>query len=637
MSDVVTNLVVKDQASVALKAAAAEAKAFDQAEKELAKSLDITTAQLRKAQAAVADQDKVLRLMASDAAAASRQMSTIGAEAEASGTKALKSLGPLAGVLSRVSPEAGAVASSLAGMTSAAEGFAAAGIGVSVGGLAAAAAVALPVVLALGAAYLYLKQELDAVDEANAKAAATAAAWQTAAQAQSAIVRKISDDYAVATGASSTYDVELKNQVAALDAARQGERALFAARVEAAGALHTPELVAAKQALADYDAKTQELTDHLEVSVRTKEANAQADRNAAAAAKGAAAATKAHADAERALRDAMSADQAEITQGVKDWYDNQKMAADFINTQNEGEMKALMDQVEAQQALNDKVDEWTAARIRAGEAARESRMNTLASDLSGPSAVMSGVASAGPIGAIIAALVNFAKNFGSIGDMFNDFTKSFQDSIMKLPETLGEHLGEWLQTAVESLDILPNFIQSLVTALPDILETVFSQIGPLIAGVIKMAFIDLPNMLVELVEMLSDGDMWYAVGEAILQGFEDGFLGMTDESGNTTAGSVVSGIASIFTGGLSKNIQKEFATGTTYVPKTGMYMVHEGERISANSGAQTGTMQRQQGSTSGGGGGGDTHYHISGFVGSYDELARAFRRQSGRGLNFGMS
>ena len=59
---------------------------------------------------------------------ATKQVSGQTADLGANGNKALKALGPLGGVLSRLSPEAGAAASSIAGLTSAFEGFEAAGL-----------------------------------------------------------------------------------------------------------------------------------------------------------------------------------------------------------------------------------------------------------------------------------------------------------------------------------------------------------------------------------------------------------------------------------------------------------------------------------------------------------------------------
>jgi hypothetical protein len=61
-------------------------------------------------------------------AEATKQVSTQTADLGTNGNKALKALGPLGGVLSKLSPEAGSAASSIAGLTSAFEGFEAAGL-----------------------------------------------------------------------------------------------------------------------------------------------------------------------------------------------------------------------------------------------------------------------------------------------------------------------------------------------------------------------------------------------------------------------------------------------------------------------------------------------------------------------------
>ena len=96
---------------------------------------------------------------------AGKGMEDFGAASEASGSKALKALGPLGGVLSRISPEAGAAASSMAGLTSAFEGFAGAGFTVTAGAAAVAAA-ALAVVVAAGAT-AYVLYESNVQDAAQ--------------------------------------------------------------------------------------------------------------------------------------------------------------------------------------------------------------------------------------------------------------------------------------------------------------------------------------------------------------------------------------------------------------------------------------------------------------------------------------
>ncbi len=69
--------------------------------------------------------------------------------ASASTSKALKALGPLGGVLSKISPEAGSAASSVAGLTGAVEGFGASGVFASVA-LGPLLAILAPLAIAAG-------------------------------------------------------------------------------------------------------------------------------------------------------------------------------------------------------------------------------------------------------------------------------------------------------------------------------------------------------------------------------------------------------------------------------------------------------------------------------------------------------
>ena len=99
-----------------------------------------------------------------------------------SASKAAKALGPLGGVLARISPEAGAISASVAGATSALEGFGAAGL--ALGPLAIAVGV-------VAAGYVVMARE---AEEAAARVALLtaegdkqAAAWRSLADAQLAL------------------------------------------------------------------------------------------------------------------------------------------------------------------------------------------------------------------------------------------------------------------------------------------------------------------------------------------------------------------------------------------------------------------------------------------------------------------
>jgi hypothetical protein len=76
--------------------------------------------------AATNQANAALSTMGNTAAAAGAKMTPAFGDASSAADKALKSLGPLGGVLSRISPQAGAAASAIAGLTSATEGMASA-------------------------------------------------------------------------------------------------------------------------------------------------------------------------------------------------------------------------------------------------------------------------------------------------------------------------------------------------------------------------------------------------------------------------------------------------------------------------------------------------------------------------------
>lgn len=210
------------------------------------------------------------------------------------------------------------------------------------------------------------------------------------------------------------------------------------------------------------------------------------------------------------------------------------------------------------------------ANLRSAEDSRNA-LGTTANSLSGPNAVMQGVASAGPWGAIIAAIIELVRDFKDVGDQFNDFTISLNESISKLPETLGENLGRWLETGTEAtLKMFPEFIASLLSSIDDIMG----------------------SMTDALAAVFFDEDNWTSVGEAIAQGLLDFIMGSfgTDEGG-VSFWSVLDGL---LLGGLGENIGGMFS-GTKasggYIAEPGMYRLHQGEVVYNASQVQTDAKQ----------------------------------------------
>ena len=160
-----------------------------------------------------------------------------------SAQKAAAALGPLGGVLSKISPEAGAAASSIAGLASAANGLKAAGLsaGIGVGSMMAVLGPIAVAVAALGAAYYVLSQNLADVDAANQRAADTSTAAYTELEKLHKLEARLADSAALATGAQSAKEQQLAKDVAEVTAA-------FGPRLDAAKA----QLAAEEKARAAY-------------------------------------------------------------------------------------------------------------------------------------------------------------------------------------------------------------------------------------------------------------------------------------------------------------------------------------------------------------------------------------------------
>lgn len=128
-------------------------------------------------------------------------------------SKAAAALGPLGGVLSKISPEAGAAASSIAGLSSAGQGLAAAGaaVGISMTSMLAVMGPVAIAAAALGAAYYVLSKDLEKVDEANTKAAASSDAATAAFVKLENMKRSITDQNLIATGRATKKELELRD------------------------------------------------------------------------------------------------------------------------------------------------------------------------------------------------------------------------------------------------------------------------------------------------------------------------------------------------------------------------------------------------------------------------------------------
>lgn len=451
---------------------------------------------------------------------------------------------------------------------------------------------------ALAAVYLVLAADAAAAAEKVDAAAAAAKTWADTAKPLKITLDDLSDTLAVATGTMTETEKSTRDQTRTLEAQAGAVRALMVAHVDetaenAKGTKLTVDSAAAykyaKEQLVIYDQRIADAKDNIVLLGAAKQRGIDADKAAAAAAKAAAEAAKkaaaeakveaeakrVAAEAAAALAKQMAADEKEIRASQAQQAKDRKMEADFIAVQDKAEIDAIMKKVEIEQDL---------AKARLDSAATAAGMAT-----GGPSAVMGAVSSAGPWGAIIAAIVELVGNFADIGDEFNDFTLNFQESLSKLPETLGDNIGHWLETAIQSVDVGANFIQSLADNLDNIISGILGSIGPLLASLLETAFIGLPQALLSLVATLFTADFWIKIGESFVQGFKDAFKGTKADTTGTEVSAIHSGTHSRGEAFVS------YDTGTDYITSTGLKLMHEGERVINTAGTSSGRTAMMMG------------------------------------------
>jgi hypothetical protein len=129
--------------------------------------------------------------------------------------KAAMAMGPLGGILSRISPAAGAVASTVAGAASALTGLTSAG---TAAGLSMATMITIlgPVtvaVAALGGAYYLLSKDLEAVDAKNKAVADSTEKMAAMYKKVTDERRSLEDRAAIATGKHTKQEIELRDAV----------------------------------------------------------------------------------------------------------------------------------------------------------------------------------------------------------------------------------------------------------------------------------------------------------------------------------------------------------------------------------------------------------------------------------------
>lgn len=248
------------------------------------------------------------------------------------------------------------------------------------------------------------------------------------------------------------------------------------------------------------------------------------------------------------------------------------------------------------------------------------------------SAVGSGSVSAvasqfGPIGQLIGAIIEAIKSIvpeeGEEG-----LLDKIHREIMDIKGEIGELPG-WIQDALfRSIseghpaisNMIDELVQNLMAEAPEAIGATLSTVLPMVIKTTLHSLM-MPQTIADAVsEGLFNEDSWRKVGESIAAAWKDavggednpnkdffqaneaGGYGGTSAEDSTWAGRTGTGL---LTGGLSEVVSgfiNVFDSGTTYVPRDGLYQLHAGEQVVTATGVRTSGQDRNAG-------GGDARGH----------------------------
>ena len=216
-------------------------------------------------------------------------------------------------------------------------------------------------------------------------------------------------------------------------------------------------------------------------------------------------------------------------------------------------------------------------------------------------ALSSGLSNMGWIGAIIAAVLQLGEQ-GADGQrqQILEIQHALANGIKALPEMIAEVIP----------DITTDFTESIPEAIAQALPT-------LIAAGVEMANYLLQHLPAILTEAIAT-----AIKDMVSGLFSTGKDLVSGEGGMNSVMKFLTG--GVFDTADIQDMIPKFASGSTFVARTGLALVHQGEEV-----IQPGGVAARLG-----GGSGDIHIHMQGWLGAdmLSELDRAMRIAGGRGL-----
>ena len=250
-----------------------------------------------------------------------------------------------------------------------------------------------------------------------------------------------------------------------------------------------------------------------------------------------------------------------------------------------------------------------------------------------------GMAAAGPIVAAIMQVMQLVTALvpedGAMGlqDQIHGFFMEFLGDLGELPAVLAKGMTESIREGIPALfEAIPALVEGLIAAIPELIVATVEQFPLMIGGLVQMLIVGIPKAILEGIGALFSIDLWKGLVDAMIAGFKEFFAPIFGNKQTGEKGAFQEGgyFDQVFVGRRERargerTVLGSRATGDDYIPQTGLYLMHEGEKVAGNGR----TMPTA------GGSGGATIIVQGSVLGTVEDIARAFREAQRRGVSFG--
>jgi hypothetical protein len=221
----------------------------------------------------------------------------------------------------------------------------------------------------------------------------------------------------------------------------------------------------------------------------------------------------------------------------------------------------------------------------------------------GPQAGVNALGNAGPWGELIAGLIEMVTDLDNTLAGFQNYHEGLMNAIGNLPATIADNMGSIFSDSFAT--IIPDFIDSFTASFPELIGGMVGGIVGTTANLLISLIVELPIALIKGFLSIFTVDFWKGIGDAIVAAFNETFGGGPDDplAGTSSSGKVSGRGGSGRDAGADRAYDAahasrgSFDTGSSFVPRTGMYQLERGEEVLRAGGTGTSRQEARTGRT----------------------------------------